>query len=135
MSVITARGSNFSVASMISAAAMVCASLRGQHPQIASAVALAAGVAALTLSIVDIRALADAVAMLCQSLPETIGDRYFLLRICGIAVIAEFASDICRDSGESALARRIETGTKIAVLAASLPMATELMDALSQLLI
>ena len=117
------------------AAAMVCASIRGLHPQIASAVALAAGAAALALSLPDIRAFSDAARKIESSIGLTGSDQLLLLRLCGIALVAEFASDICRDSGESALARRIETGTKIAVLAASLPMATELMDALSQLLI
>ena len=53
--------------------------------------------------------------------------------ITGIALIAEFASDICRDCGETALARRIDTGTKIAVAAAALPTAVQLMEGLSSL--
>lgn len=116
------------------AAAMVCASLRSLHPQIASVVALAAGVAALMLSMADVKALADAVNSLCGALPEIPGDRYFLLRMCGIAVIAEFASDICRDSGEAALSRRIDIGTKLALLAAALPMATGLLESFSGLM-
>ena len=115
-------------------AAMVCASIRSLHPQIASAVALAAGLAALMLSLPDIKAFSDAVRKIESSLGLNGEDQLLLLRLCGIALVAEFASDICRDSGESALARRIDAGTKIAVLAASLPMASELMDSLSKLL-
>ena len=115
-------------------AAMVCASIRSLHPQIASAVALAAGIAALVLSLPDIRAFSDAAKRIESSLSLSGDEQLLLLRLCGVALVAEFASDICRDSGESALARRIDTGTKIAVLAASLPMASELMESLSQLL-
>ena len=115
-------------------AAMVCASIRSLHPQIASVVALAAGVAALALSLPDIKAFSEAARKIEASLGLSGEDQLILLRLYGIALVAEFASDICRDSGECALARRIDTGTKIAVLAASLPMASELMDSLSQLL-
>ena len=115
-------------------AAMVCASIRTLHPQIASAVALAAGLAALMLSLQDIRLLSDAALAVEKLLPQTTGDRYFLLRLCGIALLSEFASDICTDSGETALAKRIEMGTKLALLAACLPMTTELIEMISRVL-
>jgi len=115
-------------------AALVCSTVRVQHPQIASVVALAAGIASITLSLQDIHAFSQTLASLSNRLPEVSGDRMLLLRMCGIAVIAEFASDICRDSGETALSRRIDVGTKLALLAAALPMAAELLDTLTRLI-
>jgi len=115
-------------------AALVCASIRSVHPQIASAVSLGAGMAALMLSAGDISAFSSAIALLENGLPTVDADHGFLLRLCGIALIAEFASDMCRDSGEAALARRIDVGTGLAVAASALPLATELINRLTELL-
>lgn len=115
-------------------AALVCASLRMMHPQIATAVALAAGIAALMLSVEDIRGLSDAVAGLEAYANQGDGTRVQLLKICGIAMIAEFASDICRDAGEGALARRIDVGVKIGIVVAALPSAAQIMERIAQLL-
>ena len=54
--------------------------------------------------------------------------------ICGIAVIAEFASDICWDAGEGALAHRIDVGVRIGVVASALPAAAEIMERIAELL-
>ena len=58
----------------------------------------------------------------------------YLMKICGIAVIAEFASDICRDAGEGALAHRIDVGVRIGVVASALPAAAEIMERIAELL-
>lgn len=115
-------------------AALICASIRMQHPQIASAVALASGVVVLGLSMPDLQLLAQSISEMESHLPGTRGENLFLMRLCGIALVAEFASDICRDSGETSLARRIDTGTKLAMLAAAVPLASELMKSFSELL-
>jgi len=115
-------------------AALVCASLRMMHPQIASAVALAAGIAALMLSTEDIRGLSDAINRLEAVAGQTGKTQIHLWKLCGIAMIAEFASDICRDADENALARRIDAGVKIGIVAASIPTAVRLMEKVVQIL-
>lgn len=109
-------------------AAFVCASLRMAHPEIATVVALAAGIAALNLSVDDIHGLSSAVASLEAFANRGNGTRHELLKICGIAMVAEFASDICRDAGEAALARRIDVGVKIGIVVTALPVTAEIMD-------
>lgn len=44
-----------------------------------------------------------------------------LLKVLGIALITQFASDLCRDSGETALAGSVETAGKWIILLYSLP--------------
>ena len=115
-------------------ASLICASLRTAHPQIAGAVALATGVAALMLSTEDLGQFAGAVRQL-ESYAQQSGSRQIgLIRICGVSMIAEFASDICRDAGEAALAHRIDVGVKIGVAAAALPLAAEIMERIAGLL-
>ena len=115
-------------------AALVCASLRMAHPQIASAVALAAGIAALTLSIDDLGKLSNALAQFEAYANQGNGTQLQLLKTCGIAMIAEFASDICRDAGEAALARRIDVGVKIGIVIIAIPTATQILDRITELL-
>ena len=115
-------------------AALICASLRTAHPQIASAVALAAGVAALMLSTEDLGRFAGAVRQLEDYARQGGSHQIYLIKICGVSMIAEFASDICRDAGEAALARRIDAGVKIGVAATALPVAAEIMERIAALL-
>ena len=114
-------------------AALICMTLRAAHPQMAAAVAMAAGVAALMLSSADLGALSRALKALEVCVGEEVQPLY-LLKLCGIAVIAEFASDICRDAGEGALAQRIDVGVRISVVASALPAAAEIMERIAELL-
>ena len=115
-------------------AALICTSLRSAHPQIASAVALAAGIAAMMLSAPDIRVFSDALDQLDQYVRQGGAEGMYLLKICALAMVAEFASDICRDAGEAALARRIDTGVKLGIAATSVPVAAEIMAGIAGLL-
>lgn len=116
-------------------ASLVCASLRTAHPQIASAVALAAGVAALMLSTDDISVFSQAVRNLDAYVSGSGIEHAYLLKICGLAMIAEFASDICRDAGEAALAHRIDAGVKIGIVASALPAAAGILERIAELLV
>lgn len=113
---------------------MASAMLRTLHPQMASVVALAAGIAALTMSASYIGALADTIQSL-EALSRASGmDHILILKLCGIAIVAEFASDICRDAGETALAHRIDTGVKLSIVASALPMAGSIIATMSEIL-
>ena len=114
-------------------AALICMTLRAAHPQMASAVAMAAGVAALMLSSADLGAFSRALHTL-EDYAQGEAEQLYLVKICGIAVIAEFASDICRDAGEGALAHRIDVGVRIGVVASALPAAAEIMERIAELL-
>ncbi len=45
-----------------------------------------------------------------------------VLKVIGIAYVAEFGAQLCRDSGESALASKIEFGGKIIIVTLSMPV-------------
>ena len=112
-------------------AALICASLRSVHPQMASALALAAGVGAMLLSRADLAVFSDALKQLDQI---SGGEHMALLKICAIAMVAEFASDICRDAGESSLAKRIDTGVRIGVVVSAIPSAGSIMNSISEMI-
>ena len=114
-------------------AALICMTLRAAHPQIAAAVAMAAGVAALMLSGADLGGFARMLQTL-EDCAQAAGQPLYLLKICGIAMIAEFASDICRDAGEAALARRIDVGVRIGIVASALTAAADILESIAALL-
>lgn len=45
-----------------------------------------------------------------------------MMRILGISLIAQFVADLCRDSGENALASQTETASKVLILIMTLPL-------------
>ena len=45
-----------------------------------------------------------------------------MLRILGISLISQFIVDLCRDSGENALASQTEIASKIIILVMTLPL-------------
>ena len=57
-----------------------------------------------------------------------------LLKITGIAILAEFAVSICKDSGESAIASKIEIGSKIVIIAMSIPIISSLLEIILMIL-
>ena len=57
-----------------------------------------------------------------------------LLKITGIAIIAEFAVSICVDAGEKAIATKIEIGSKVIIIAMSIPIISSLLELIIQIL-
>lgn len=57
-----------------------------------------------------------------------------LLKITGIAFLSEFAINICKDSGEGAIASKIEIGSKIIIISMSIPIISSLLDIILKLL-
>lgn len=51
-----------------------------------------------------------------------------LIKITGIAFLSEFAVSICKDSGEAAIASKIELGSKIIIVSMSIPIISSLLE-------
>ena len=62
------------------------------------------------------------------------GYALLLFKAVGIAVIAQFGAEMCRDSDNSVLAFALETAAKIAIISMSLPMFKNLADITAGLL-
>ena len=57
-----------------------------------------------------------------------------LIKITGIAILTEFAVSICNDSGESAIASKIDIGGKILIVSISIPIIQALMETVLKVL-
>jgi len=57
-----------------------------------------------------------------------------LIKITGITLLTEFAVSICKDSGESAIANKIDLGGKVIVMAMSVPIISVVLETVLKIL-
>lgn len=58
----------------------------------------------------------------------------FLLKMIGIAYVAGFAMDICKDAGYAAVGSQIETFAKLSILVVSLPVLLTFLEVIGNIL-
>ncbi len=57
-----------------------------------------------------------------------------LLKITGIAILTEFAVSICKDSGEAAIASKIDLGGKVIIISMSIPIISALLEIIMKII-
>jgi len=57
-----------------------------------------------------------------------------VLRVIGVAYLASFGGQVCRDAGEGALATKVELAGKVLILAMSVPLMFALLDLVLRIL-
>ena len=108
--------------------------LRPIRPELAMLCALATG-ALVVFSVID------QAALLLSKLAE-IGAKFqmdaeiftTMLKITGVAYIAEFGVQACNDAGENAIASKVELGGKVIMLGLCVPVVINLLELLSSIL-
>ena len=108
------------------AAAMISSALRLHRPEIATAVSLAAGLAAVAMLFAGTEA-----ATWLEAIKGAMRDDgnvfTVVLKGAGISIVSEMGAQLCEDTGESALAGRIELAARVAMLGLCAPMIAELL--------
>ena len=57
-----------------------------------------------------------------------------LIKITGIAILTEFAVSICKDSGETAIANKVDMGGKVIMISMSIPIMAGLLETILKIL-
>lgn len=57
-----------------------------------------------------------------------------ILKIIGIAYVAEFGAQICKDAGEGSIASKIEIAAKVLVMVLALPIMVAILESILRLL-
>lgn len=57
-----------------------------------------------------------------------------LIKITGIAILTEFAVSVCKDTGETAVASKIDIGGKIVIVSLSIPIIQALLETVIKIL-
>lgn len=114
----------------------VCAALvvKGTRPEIAMQISLAAGIGVLLYALSfagDFQANAQA---FIQKYGLNGGSFKAALKITGIAYIAQFAADTCRDCGESAVAAKVELAGRIMMVVTAFPLIVSTVEAIGSLM-
>ena len=124
----------FSYAAIGITGAILSVTIKKTHPEIAAVVSLAAGLA-LTLGLCT--SLADIFNGL-KSIADNSGinGEYLsvAVKVCTVAYVTQFTSELCRDAGESAIAVKIEMAGKITIVLMALPVVSAFIGSISELL-
>ena len=108
--------------------------LKQYKPEFAIYVSIIAGILILFLTIDKITGIIN----LLQSISDkTYINKNFLnilIKTTGIAVLTEFAVSVCNDSGEKAIASKIEIGSKVIIITMSMPIITSLLELIIEIL-
>ncbi|AKX94318.1 stage III sporulation protein AD [Neomoorella thermoacetica] len=57
-----------------------------------------------------------------------------ILKIIGIAYVAEFGSQVCRDAGENAIASKVELAAKVLIMVLAIPIIVAILESIIRLL-
>ena len=108
--------------------------LKQYRPEFAIYVSVIAGILILALvldKLTGVIGLLQTIASKTSINSEFLG---LLLKITGLAFLAEFAVSICQDAGEGAIASKIEIGSKIIIIAMSIPIISSLLEIILKIL-
>ena len=119
----------------ISFIAIICyAILKTTQPQISSLLLVVSGILILII-------LSDSILSIIGFFEEMtakagIGKNVFatLIKIVGVGYLTEYSVSLCEDNGCASLSKKIELGGKIAVLISSIPIITQIISMIEEML-
>ncbi len=110
------------------AAALLSMVVRGARPELAALISLAAGAILFFLAISKLEAVVAVMQLLSSKAQLQKEYLTVLLKVIGVAYVAELAAQTCRDAGEESLAGKVELGGKVLVLAMASPIVVALVE-------
>lgn len=115
-------------------AAVLVVVVKSQRPELAVLLSVSAGVVLFLLVLGKIGAIMDIVRDLADRAGISMVYLGTILKIVGIAYIAEFGAQICRDAGEGAIATKIEFAAKVLIMVLAVPIVVAVLQALLKLI-
>lgn len=108
--------------------------LKQYRPEFAIYISLLTGVLILIIVVDKLTGIINLLQTLASK--TSINSKFLtlLIKITGIAFLSEFAVSICKDSGEGAIASKIEIGTKILIISMSIPIISGLLEIIIKIL-
>ena len=108
--------------------------LKQYKPEFAIYVSIMAGTIILFMLMDKLNAVINIIESLANKTGAGSTFLGILLKITGIAVLTEFAVSVCKDSGETAIASKIDLGGKIIIISISIPIITALLELIINIL-
>ena len=104
------------------------------RPEFTMYVSVAAGIIILLLVMDKLSAIINLLTNLANRTSINNEFIFLLIKITGIALLTEFASSVCKDSGETAIASKVDMGGKIIIIAMSIPIIASLLETILKVL-
>ena len=108
--------------------------LKQYKPEFAIYVSLAVGALILLMAMDKLSAIINLLTNITKKTNMNGEFLSILLKITGISILTEYAVSICRDSGETAIASKVDLGGKIIIISMSIPIITALLELLIKIL-
>ena len=108
--------------------------VRQYKPEFTLYVSLLAGALILIFIMDKIGGIIDLLTSLANK--TAINNQFLLLliKITGIAFLTEFAVSLCKDSGENAIANKVDMGGKVIIVSISIPIISSLLETVIEIL-
>ena len=96
--------------------------------------AVAGGVMVLVLTLDELAAVSGFLADMLKRFRIDTGYLKVMMKVIGIAYLAQFASDLCRDAGEGAVAGKVELAGRMLILALCIPVLAAILELIGSIL-
>jgi len=108
--------------------------LKQYKPEFVIYVSLIAGALIITMILGKISAVIELLSNLSSKTALNNQFLGLLIKITGIAFLTEFAVSICKDSGETAIANKMDMGGKVIIISMSIPIISGLLETIIKVL-
>lgn len=108
--------------------------IKQYKPEFAIYVSLGAGILIFALIAAKMSGIIDILKSLANKTAINSNFLVLLIKITGIAILTEFAVSVCKDSGESAIASKIDLGGKVIIMSMSIPIMSSLLETIIKIL-
>lgn len=108
--------------------------IKQYRPEFALYVSLLAGVLILMMIMDKLDAVINLLTTLSNKTAINNEFLILLIKITGIAFLTEFTVSICKDTGEVAIANKVDLGGKVLIITMSIPIIASLLETILKLL-
>lgn len=109
-------------------AAILAVLIKEHRPEIAIQVSVVTGLIIIMLVIFKLASVLEQLQGLARRINVDIVYISTIFKIVGIAYIAEFGAQVCRDAGETSIASKIELAGKVIIMVLAVPILMALLD-------
>ena len=115
-------------------AVILSATIKAQRPEIALQVNIITGIIIFLVVAVKLSVVIEFIEDFSKKADIDFTYITILLKIVGIAYIAEFGAEVCKDAGESSIASKIELAGKVTIMILSVPIISSLLEMVVKLM-
>ncbi|MBR4111213.1 MAG: stage III sporulation protein AD [Clostridia bacterium] len=108
--------------------------LKQYKPEFSIYISIIAGILIFFVVIAKLTSVIELIKDLSTKLGTNMQYFSLLIKITGIAYLSEFATNICKDSGETAIASKVELAGRVIIIAMSVPILGALIDTITNIL-